>query len=77
MNIQKTDRRNQVREKIKYIVIGVVVAFGLYFAYSFYAQVQRNSKNIDAIANFLSKPQQTQTASAKAPVKKENINEKE
>ena len=81
--------KGQWKEKIKYVVIGVVVAFGLYFAYSFYAQVQRNSKNInvvneqlqinttniDAIAKFLSQPQQTQTAPAKAPVKKESTDD--
>ena len=60
-----------MKEKIKYVVIGVIVAFGLYFAYSFYAQVQRNTKNIDAIAKFLSQPAQTAPAT-KAPVKKEN-----
>ena len=67
--------KGQWKEKIKYVVIGVVVALGLVFVYSFYAQVQRNSKNIDAIANFLSKPQQTQTAPAKAPVKKESTDD--
>ena len=56
-----------MREKIKYVVIGVVVAFGLYLAYSFYAQVQRNTKNIDTIAKFLSQPQQTQTTPAQKP----------
>jgi len=64
--------KGQWKEKIKYVAIGVIVAFGLYFAYSFYAQVQKNTKNIDAIAKFLSQPQQTQaTPAQKPPAKKE------
>lgn len=57
-----------MREKIKYLLIGVLVAGAIWFLYSTYKQIQTNRKNIEVIAQFLSQPRQTQAVPVKPPV---------
>ena len=58
-----------IKEKIKYLVIGVLVSFGIWFLYSTYNQIQINKKNIQSIGNFLTQGQ-TPAAPATKPASK-------
>ena len=59
-----------MREKIKYVIVGILCAFGIWFLYSTYNQIQTNRKNIQAIGNFLNRVNSAQTAPAKSPAQK-------
>ena len=60
-----------IKEKIKYLVIGVLISAAIWFLYSTYRQIQVNKQNIQSIGNFLNRAQPAQTAPAKPPVEKE------
>ena len=61
-----------IKEKIKYLVAGILIAGVVWFFYTTYRQIQINRANIQAIGDFLNRASQSQTVPAqKTPVKNE------